>query len=141
MDKKIVFVPYPLLNYAEEKDSETAREVIKLLLDHEIGLIQMPSVENDRRTLKRVSKETISLLKKSMKENYKVLGILGIEFSPIYGVNKVKADRRTVFGKGVFVEELEREMQNEGLQVPIVSVNLGNVFSTLKKLTLFLKNS
>jgi len=141
MDKKIVFVSHPLLNFSEE-NSETAKEVIKLLAESEIGIIQLPSVEDcDKKILKKLSEDVIKQIQSYTRENFKVLGILGIEFSPVYGVNKIKNNRKIVFGSGVFIEELQREMQEKDLQVPIIPVNLTNVFSTLQKLTLLLKNS
>ena len=76
-----------------------------------------------------------------MEKNYKILGILGVEQSSTCGVYQIQNGRRSVPGKGIFIEELEKEMEKKNFQVPIIGVNLNNIFSSLEKVQSLLKFS
>ncbi|MEM7816916.1 MAG: hypothetical protein QXZ20_03315, partial [Candidatus Aenigmatarchaeota archaeon] len=80
-------------------------------------------------------------IKNYLEKDCAVLGILGVEFSPICGVNRIENGNKIVPGKGILTEEIEREMQKKNFQVPIISLNLKNVPTTLEKINLLLKNS
>lgn len=166
MDKKIVFVPHCILNQnvralGKEKSNGTIKEVVKFFAEAEVGIVQLPcpevefdgglnrisktkenyNTENYRKNCREISLEILKSVKKYLDKDYKVLGILGIEFSPTCGVYRIENGKKIVPGKGVLIEELEIEMQKKNFQVPIIAVNLNNIFSTLEKLSLLLKNS
>jgi predicted secreted protein len=166
MSKKVVFVPHCILNQnvralGKEKSNGTIKEVVNFFAEAEVGIIQLPcpEVEFDgglernfktkeaysneiyRKHCREISLEVLKTIKKYLDKEYKVLGILGIEFSPTCGVYRVESGKKIIPGKGVLFEELEKEMQRENFQVPIIAVNLNNVYSTLEKLSLLLKNS
>ena len=166
MEKKVVFVPHCILNQnvralGKEKSNGTIREVVNFFAEAEIGIVQLPcpEVEFDgglerkfktkenynteiyREHCKEVSLEILKVIKKYLDKEYKVIGILGIEFSPTCGVYRIEDGKKIVPGKGILIEELESEMQRKNFQVPIISVNLNNVYSTIEKLSLLLKNS
>ena len=107
MEKKIVFVPHCILNQnvrAVGKE-RTTKEIIKIFAEAEIGIVQMPcpevefdgGLERQAKTKKSYDKETyrnqcreISLkilkaVKEYLEKEYKILGILGVEFSPKIG--------------------------------------------------------
>jgi len=164
--KKVVFVPHCILNQnvravGKEKSNGSVKELVNFFAEAEIGIIQLPcpEVEFDgglerqaktkesydkeiyRKHCKEISEEILKTVKKYLEKKYKVLGILGVEFSPTCGVYRIENKNKTVPGKGIFIEELEKEMQTKNFQVPIISVNLNNVFSSIEKLSLLLKNS
>jgi len=166
MEKKVVFVPHCILNQnvralGKEKSIGTIKEVVNFFAEAEIGIIQLPcpEVEFDgglerkfktkenynteiyRKHCKEISLEILKVIKKYLDKEYKVIGILGIEFSPTCGVYRIEDGKKIVPGKGILIEELENEMQRKNFQVPIIAVNLNNVYSTLEKLSLLLKNS
>lgn len=164
-DRKVVFVPHCILNQSvraigKEKSSGSVKEIVKFFAEADIGMVQLPCPEADfdgglkreskskethnknyRRRCREISLRTLKEVKKYLVEDYTVLGILGVEFSPTCGVYRIENQKRIVPGKGILTEELEKEMQNENFQVPIISVNPNNIFSTLEKLSLLLKNS
>jgi len=165
MDKKIVFVPHCILNQnvranGKEKSNGTIKEIVNFFSEAEVGIVQLPCPEvefdgglnrqfktkenyneNYRKHCKEISLEILKTIKKYLDKEYKVLGILGIEFSPTCGVYRIEDKKKIVPGKGIFIEELEKEMQRKNFQVPIIAINLSNVFSSLEKLSLLLKNS
>jgi hypothetical protein len=69
-----------------------------------------------------------------------VLGIVGIEFSANCGVNKF-SDGKKGWGKGVFFEELEKQMEQKKMQVPFLGADMNNVFSTMRKFQVLVNNS
>jgi len=166
MEKKVVFVPHCILNQnvranGKEKSNGAVKEIVNFFTEAEVGIVQLPcpevefdgglnrqaktkenyNTEKYRKQCREISLEILKNVKKYLDKEYKVLGILGIEFSPTCGVYRVEDGRKIIPGKGVLIEELEKEMQKENFQVPIISVNLNNIFSSLEKLNLLLKNS
>lgn len=163
--RKVLFLSHCLLNQnvmplGTEKYPGAVKELLDFFAEAEVGIIQMPSVEmhngefnskirtkeeydseDFRKYCRKISREVIIQICRYLKEDYKVLGILGVEFSPIYGVSKIEKRNRAVFGKGIFIEELENEMQRKNIQVPIIAVNINNILSTIQKLNLLLQNS
>ena len=156
MADKVIFVPHCILNPAVRDESTQVKEVIKLFTESGIGIIQLPCPEIEyngkivkgircnkkyREYCKKISMKVLKDVKKYIKADYKVLGILGVEFSNTCGVHHVQRGRKSVPGKGILMKELENGMQRENFQVPIVSTNFGNVFSTIEKMNLLIKNS
>lgn len=162
--KKIIFVSHSLLNQnvmpiGTEKYPGAVKELLELLAESEVGIVQLPAIEVDyngginskpkpkesydkkpfRDSCKKVSINVIQQIEKYMKENYSVVGILGVEFSPIYGVHQVENGRKFVPGKGIFIEELEREMQKKNFQIPIIGIDLNNIYSSITKVQSLLK--
>jgi predicted secreted protein len=162
-DRKVVFVPHCILNQnvraAGERSNGSIKEIVKFFAEAEVGIVQLPCPEiefnglerrfraketcnkNYRNRCREISLNVMKTVKSYLEKDYTVLGILGIEFSPTCGVYRIENGSKIIPGKGVLTEELEKEMQNENFQVPIISVNTNNVFSTLEKLSLLLKNS
>lgn len=154
--RKVVFVPHCILNQSvrPDKPGGLAKEIVKFFAEADIGIIQLPCPEAEfgsklskqsayryRECCRRISLNILEEVKKYMNRNYNVLGILGVEFSQTCGVYRIERGSKIVPGKGVLTEELERGMENDRLQIPIISVNLNNIFSSLEKLNLLIKNS
>ena len=164
-DKKVVFVPHCILNQnvracEKEKSNGTIKEIVNIFAEAEVGIVQLPcpEVEFDgglrrsfktkesysefyRENCRKISLEILETIKKYLDKEYRVLGILGIEFSPTCGVYRIEDRKKIVPGKGILIEEIEKEMQKKNFQVPIIAVNLNNIFSSLEKINLLLKNS
>lgn len=163
--KKVVFVSHCLLNQnARAKNQEKAPGVIKdimeLFVESEVGVVQLPcpqivhnggginrkftptkQIENNgyRKECKKISDSIIKQVESYIKEDYKVVGIVGVEFSPTCAVHRVNNGRKNVPGKGVLIEELENKMQKKNFQVPIVGINLNNIYSSIEKVQALLK--
>ena len=156
--KKLVFVAHPILNQnsmpiGKEKAQGSVKEVVELLAENGIGIIQMPCPELEcfgidrkpknkealdnkiyRALCKKYALQTLSQIEAYIKKSYHVLAILGVEFSPTYGVHQIENGSRNTPGKGIFIEELEEEMHKKKFQVPIIGINMNNTFSSAEKL-------
>lgn len=164
--KKVVFVPHCILNQnvravGKEKSNGTIKEIVNFFAEAEVGIVQLPcpEVEFDggldrqlktkenynnevyRNCCREISLKVLKEVRNYLDKEYKVVGILGVEFSPTCAVYRIENGKKILPGKGILMEELEKEMQKENFQVPIIAVNLNNIFSTLEKLSLLLKNS
>jgi predicted secreted protein len=150
--KKIVFVPHCILNQSVRKSSsESMKEIVKMFAEYEVGIVQLPCPEAGfdpktdrkfyRRHCRKISSDTLREVKDYLDRDFKVIGILGVELSPTCGVYRIESKSKVVPGKGVLTEELEKGMQKDNFQVPIISVNTSNIFSTLEKINMLLKNS
>jgi predicted secreted protein len=156
--KRIVFVSHSLLNQnampiGREKYAGVVKELVELLSESEIGIVQMPcphisfngalnrSVKTKdkidtapfRKHCKKTATNVINQIELYMKNKYKVVGILGVEFSPTEAVYQIHNGNRTVPGKGILTEELEDQMRKKRFQIPIVGVNLNNIFSSMER--------
>ncbi|MFH1229663.1 MAG: CD3072 family TudS-related putative desulfidase [Candidatus Aenigmatarchaeota archaeon] len=163
---KIVFVSHCILNQnarsvGGEKYSGVVKEILELFIESGVGIIQIPcpqlefneglnrkssakdSYENVgfRSKCQKLSLSVIQMIENYVRKKYEILGILGIEQSSTCGVYQIQNGKRSVPGKGIFIEELEKEMQKKNFQVPIIGVNLNNIFSSLEKVQSLLKFS
>ena len=164
--KKIILISHCLLNQnarplGGEKYSGIVKELLELFSESGVGVIQIPcpqlefneglnrksktkeSYENNGFRLKcqKLSLNMIQTIQKYLDKGYEILGILGVEQSTTCGVYQIQNGKRSVPGKGIFIEELEKEMEKKNFQVPIIGVNLNNIFSSLEKVQSLLKFS
>jgi len=133
--------------------------LLELFAEAGIGIVQIPCPQlefNEGLNRKSKSKESydtngfrtkcqklsiniIEKIESYLRKNYNILGILGVELSSTCGVYQIQNGRRSVPGKGIFIEELEKEMQRKNFQVPIIGLNLNNIFSSMEKVQSLLK--
>jgi predicted secreted protein len=162
--KKIIFVSHCLLNQnarplGREKYPGAVKDLLELFAESGVGIIQMPCPQLEfneglnrkakpknsydtngfRSKCQKLSSSIIEKIENYLRKNYSVLGIIGVELTSTCGVHQIQNGRRNVPGKGIFVEELEREMQRKNFQVPIIGVNLNNIFSSMEKVQALLK--
>jgi len=157
MNEKLIFVSHCILNQSiRNKKFSKVKELVKLFTESDVGIVQLPCPKIDcngifvrnenniriyKKYCKKISAFIVNTIKKYLDANFEVIGILGVEFSPICGVHKINNGKKNVYGKGILIEEIESEMQKKNFQVPVISTNLNNIFSTLEKIDLLLKNS
>ena len=159
MDKKrVVFVSHCLLNQAirsaeNGRYPNVTKELLELFAEHEIGIVQLPCprIESNEFSKKLMTKENgdnkkyriycqklsenmLKQIEMYLKENYGVIGILGVEFSNSCAVHQIKNGGKNSPGKGVLLEELEKSMQRKNFQVPILGINLNNIYTSIEKL-------
>jgi predicted secreted protein len=163
--KKVVFVSHCLLNQNvravdRERFAGAFKDLLEIFAESGIGIVQLPcpqiefngglnrKLKSDysestiyRNSCKKLSTSLITQIENYVKNSYHVVGILGVEFSSTCGVHQVQNGRKNVPGKGVLMEEIEKEMQKKNFQVPIVGVNLDNIFSSIEKIQSLLKFS
>ena len=165
--KKVVFVSHCILNQnaramGREKAAGAIRELVELLSDADVGIVQIPCPQMEfgnsavgrkakekgtldtksyRSACKKMSASILKQIESYLAKNYKVVGVLGVELSPTCGVHQISNGSRNVPGKGIFFEEFENEMRKKRFQVPVIGVNLNNMFSTVEKLQSLLECS
>lgn len=165
--KKVIFVSHCLLNqnvraFGREKFSGSFKDLLELFASAGVGIIQLPcpQIEYDsdglnrkikpksafetngyRKYCNKISNNIIKQIENYLRNNYEVIGILGVELSTSCGVHQIQNGRKNVPGKGILMEEIEREMQKKNFQVPVLGVNLNNIFSSLEKVQSLLKFS
>jgi len=162
--KKVIFISHCLLNQnarplGGEKYSGSVKELVELFAESGVGIIQIPcpqiefneglnrkskskdAYDNNgfRSKCQKLSSNVIETIESYLRKNYEILGILGVEQSSTCGVYQVQNGKRSVPGKGIFIEELEKEMEKKNFQVPIIGINLNNIFSSLEKVQSLLK--
>ena len=162
--KKIIFVSHCLLNQnvrpiGGEKYPGAVKDLLELFAESGVGIVQIPCPQIEfneglnrkskpkdsydtngfRLKCQQLSNNIIETIENYLRKNYSVLGILGVELTSTCGVYQIKNGRRSVPGKGIFIEELEKEMQKKNFQVPIIGVNLNNIFSSMGKVQSLLK--
>ncbi|MEM5804703.1 MAG: 2-thiouracil desulfurase family protein [Candidatus Aenigmatarchaeota archaeon] len=158
--KKVVFVSHCILNQNAramglEKAAGAVRELVELLSEAGVGIVQIPCPQMEfgngalgrkasdkdgldtkkyRDSCRKIAVMTLKQIETYLAKNYSVVGVLGVEFSPSCGVHQISNGSRNVPGKGIFFEEFESEMRKKRFQVPVIGVNLNNMFSTVEKL-------
>jgi len=163
-NKKVVFVSHCILNQnakaiGRDKYPGTVKELIELFSEAGIGIVQIPCPQiefncgldrkakgkdsYDKKTYrgncKKLATSLLQQIETYLQKNYSVVGILGVEFSPTCAVHQVENGNKNTPGKGIFIEELEIEMQKKNFQVPVMGVNLNNMYSSMEKLQSLLK--
>lgn len=162
--KKLIFVSHCLLNQnvrpiGMEKYSGTVKELLELFAEAGVGIIQIPcpqiefngslnrklkskpsyDTKSYRQHCRKLSLHLLQQIQNYLSKNYNVLGILGVEFSSTCGVHQVEDGNKNAPGKGILIEELENEMHKKNFQVPIIGINLNNLFSSMEKVQSLLK--
>ena len=156
--KKVVFVSHCLLNQnvrpsGSEKYPGAVKDLLQLFAEAGIGIVQLPCPhiefkEGFDRKLKpkttyetngyriccqKISSSIIEQIEKYLREDYSVVAIVGVELSSTCGVHQVEKGRRNVPGKGILIEEIEKNMEKKNFQVPLIGVNLNNIYSSIER--------
>ncbi len=163
--KKVVFVSHCILNQnaralGRERAPGAVKELLELFSEAGVGIVQIPCPQVEynggvnRRSNSRSCKEkaykgfckklSSSILKqveKYLKNNYDVLGILGVELSATCAVHQIENGSKNAPGKGVLIEQIEEAMHKKNFQVPLIGIDLNNVFSSMRKVQSLVKYS
>lgn len=130
--KQIIFTAHCVLNQNSvirewERAQGAFNDILRVLLDHNISIVQLPCPEftflgearppktkeeydipEYREVCVQLAKKTIEQIKEYKTYDYKILGVLGIEGSP-------SCD--TLGKKGIFMEELIQLMYKENISL------------------------
>jgi predicted secreted protein len=120
------------------------KPVVQFCLDHDINMMQMPCPETlcpagglgrdphgkewyEKRGLRETAREIaqgqVAYMEALIKKGFKVLAVIGMEFSPACATTLLNKGRRVVHGEGIFVEELKSAMASKDLTIPFIGVN------------------
>ena len=147
---KCVFVAHCLLARAVVAEGlakhapASVRPVVDFCLDNDINIFQMPCPEvrcpagglgrslhgktwyeqnGLRETSSRIAREQAGYMAELVAAGLNILGVLGVEFSPACAVTYLNKGRAIVRARGIYIEELHRELAARGLSVPFIGVN------------------
>ena len=146
---KFVFVPFCLLAQAyqaqgivKHKYGGAISPIVQIFLDNKVNIIQMPCFEafylglirkpmgytkyNTGRFKKLCDEEARRIaeqIQSLIKNNYEVIGILGMEYSPACATSFIYTNEGTVHKKGIFMERLDKLLKEENIDIPFVGIN------------------
>ncbi len=163
--KKVIFIPFCLLAQglrAEgivKKFPAIVKPVINLLEENQVNLIQIPCPELEyegikrkpasktkydnetyRNICKRYASQIVSFIEDLVKNEYEVLGVLGIENSPSCAVNYLFEKGKRIRGTGIYMEELKKKMKEKNIDVPFIGIDIYGMNKTISKLKKILDN-
>ncbi len=125
-------------------EAAVVKPVVQFCLDNDVNIFQMPCPEvlcpagglgrpqhgktwYEQKGLREISaqiaKQQVEYMSQLIGRRLQILAIVGVEFSPACAPNYLNKGRAVVKGKGIYVEELERELRSRGLQVPFIGMN------------------
>ena len=154
--KKVIFLAHCLLNQNAISDGTAVypaafRELVRLLLDREVGIVQMelcclgldrgdvhgaerPVVEENTRIRRAMEKDGPRQKREALadlvaeqvqayhKHGFQVLGIVGANRSPNCGVETTSDFDRGVEGRGAFMEAIAQRLEAAGISVPMLGL-------------------
>ena len=157
--KSVILVAHCILNQNSKMDGTASYsgpvvEILDLLLQSNVGILQMPCPEMICLGLDRGNKEgylspvveensriRFEMVRDSAKEKMKsliddlvfqvleyqrngftILGIVGVNRSPICGVETTSKDNQEAAGEGVFVESFRRSLEENGIYLNFVGI-------------------
>ncbi len=124
--------------------SSSVTPVVQFCLDNDISMMQMPCPEFScaaggpgrtphgkvwyeknglRETSREIAVSQVAYMKRLTDNGFRVLAILGVEFSPACAVTLLNKGRRIERNQGIYVEELKAALEEADLDIPFVGVN------------------
>jgi len=169
--KKFIFVPFCLLCQAFQAQgivrlgfTSTLTPILQELIKLDVNIIQMPCPESKfggylkglNREPKGISKYDISEFRKLCEEEanevalmidgilangYKIVGILGIEYSPSCAVNlQYSGNYKTIRQTGLFISALQGILKQKSIDIPFVGINRRAIRSSINKIKTLFEN-
>lgn len=120
------------------------KPVVQFCLDHDINMMQMPCPETMcaagglgrephgkgwyesrglRETSSAIAVDQAAYVKTLIDGGNQVLAIIGMEFSPACATTFLSKGRAIYRDRGIFIEELQKELDRLGLEIPFIGVN------------------
>lgn len=164
--KKFIFVPFCLMAQAYQaqgivkyEHKASIKPIMQLLIDNDINIVQMPCAESmfkeglirepkglskyDTKEFNKLCDElainTFETIKKIIASKYEVIAILGIEHSPSCCVNYIYTNKGMEKRKGLFMEKLYMNLEQNNLNIPIIGINRKYIGKSLTELEKVIK--
>lgn len=168
---QFVFVPFCTLAQAFHAQGLVRYEwggaitpIIKLLLERDVNIIQMPCLETIHHGyedgLKRQPKgksyydndkfhalcrekaaEVVTQIEGLLSNGYTVAAILGMEYSPSCAVNVQYPPRKDQSPSGFFIQAVRKALEDADIEVPILGINRRGIGPTLERVSKLLDES
>ena len=162
--KDFIFVPFCLLSQAFQAQGlvkyewrGTLRPIMEELIKKDVNIIQMPCPETlffgIKDGLKRKSlgikyydtpefrkhclslaEGVVKMIEDIIQAGYRVIGILGIEYSPACAVELQYTPRGTIHKRGIFINELRKLLEEKDIAIPFVGVNRRGIKKSIEKI-------
>ena len=87
--------------------------------------------------LEKLSKSLVYQIEEYLKNGFEIKGIIGMDRSPSCGVNSTSNNNREISGQGVFIENLQQKLAQEGIKIDFIGIKASETqkaISTLKNL-------
>lgn len=162
--KKFIFIPFCLICQSFQAQGivrygypAVIKPIVEEILRHDINIIQMPCPESQfggyEKGLKRgpkgierydtlefreicqcLASETVEMIKAILSNDYEIMAILGIEYSPSCATKIQYSPRGTFHRPGLFVEALKSQLANEKIEIPFVGINRRGIKKSLNEI-------
>ncbi len=109
--------------------------------------IEQYSSTGFKKYCRRIAAEVSDILEEYVRNGFKILGVIGIAGSPSCGIHhvssnpewmgdpsRVKGETTRVKGRGVFMEELFKELKSRGIELPGIDYDHRDQEDSLKRL-------
>ena len=179
-NRKIVLLSHCILNVNSKVEdiasySGAMEKIVMYLIQQGIGFIQLPCPEMTlygmkrwghvkeqfdnpfyRRHCKSIFENFVDQIKEYQKNDYEILGLIGIDGSPSCGVSETcsgnwcgemmnEADYlekmktlKTINSQGVFIEEIHKALQAEYIQIPMIGIDEMDPNNSIEKIKKFI---
>ena len=148
--RKCVFVSHCLLSQGVmarglvRRFPGPVKPLLQFCLDHDIGIEQMPCPETLceaggltrdphgkmwyeknglRDTARTIAEAQADYMQQLVDNDFEILAIIGVEFSPACAVNYLNAGRSIKRDQGIYVEELRLAMKDRDIEIPFVGIS------------------
>lgn len=162
--RKFIFVPFCLVCQSFQAQGlvrygwpAVIKPIVEEILKHDINIVQMPCPESQfgglekglkrspksiteydtedfRRACRNLALETTKTIKAILANNYEVMAILGIEFSPSCSTKLQYSSKGTFHRPGLFVEALKKQLTEEKIEIPFIGINKRGIKKSLNDL-------
>ncbi len=170
--KKIVFVSHCIINTnAIAIGPKTPNiwpamidEIIDCLQKNKVSIIQLPCPEqmhyglirgaaakNDidnpifRKLCRKIAQETIKNMEEYMKNDFKIIALIGKRGSPTCGVKKthIRKDGKIIEinGMGILIEEISKKIKNKRIEISLIDFEREEKVKFIKELDKMIKRT
>ncbi len=120
------------------------RPIMDFCLEHELNIMQMPCPESRcaaggifrqphgkqwyekhglRETARSIAEGQVAYMRDLVGQGFEIVGIIGVDFSPACAVNYLNRGRAVYSDSGIYVEELQKCLDESDIDVEFVGVN------------------
>jgi len=162
--RKFIFIPFCVICQAFQaqgivryEHSSVMIPIIDEILKHDLNIIQMPCPESQlggcekglkrnpqsiekydapefREICEKSATEVMEKIKAILANGYEIVGILGIENSPSCSIELQYSNKGMYHRSGLFIEALKKQLEKEGIEIPLLGINRRGMKITLTRL-------
>ena len=97
---------------------------------------QKYDIPANRIICREIAEKVVWMMKLIIESGHSVSAVVGVDFSPSCAVDKISGNGpgRYQYGQGIYIEELQKLMNKDGIVVPFVGIQVYQMAETLKML-------